>query len=393
MTDTKSDLDRIFEEQRQKLSTFGIFSGRLKTADRSDASSISSSHQSKPSSTRSVSGYINNSLTLSARPHDPPGIATDTSIHPKSADPTVADILQKIRSRSSKTRKAPSSAEFKKTGADKRESKPLSARKTKSKTEISVKKEVHEMLERIRCAGDERRRETETEESNLNYIDVTAQTIGKDAAVSVMKVKLTAMTAELEHATHEAAKHLQVAQRKAAELEKLETEHRGLKDRQAAQELKFRSQLKQHDEFKQTNEGLTKDVERLHRELDVRKKLLDEYEKKAKACPDAAAKLSRQTAANEKLRKELEALKEKCCAQQEAHSRQHNQLRSVRDSHRANLKRLMLIVQKQNALLAIKTKQCDLIIMSRFLAISEGDFRKYLHLQPIANETADFASQ
>ena len=382
-TSVTIDLDRLFEEQRQKLLSLGILPKKVSdlSAKISSVESRSAEHITVP--VNQSHDVLDQNLPISSPRGRVLPVASDQTPSHKfkstatmGGDTTAAEILDRIRTRSSKAAvHAPKTAGTPSNPAKKTDGYKFSPKMTKSGSKIiGIKPESGDgILDEIR------ENESLNEDGDLSYIDMASKMIGKQAAIGILKDKLTTKSSELDQAAQLAAKNTLLSQTKSAELAKLEEEHRVLKERQAAQELKYEHQAKQFEECKQRADTLVKQVDRLTRDINGKRKVGADRAKRRATVPEVTA--DRYAAINEKMRKELAGLQEQNGRLTEIGEKQREEMRALQEGNAANLKRLMEIVKKQNLLIRVRTKQRDLLHFGALLADSEREFQGYLSVQ------------
>ena len=384
-TNVTIDLDRLFEEQRQKLLSFGILSRKVSnsSATISSVESRSAEHITVPAN--QSHDVLDQNLPISSPRGRVLPVASDQTPSPKfksastatmGGDTNAAEILDRIWVRSSKAAvHAPKTAGTPSNPAKRIDGYKFSPKMTKSGSKIiGIKPETGDgILDKIRG------NESFNEDGDLSYIDMTSKMIGKQAAITILKDKLTIKSSELDQAAQLAAKNTLLSQTKSAELTKLEEEHRVLQERQAAQEQKHKHQANQFEECKQRADTLTKQVDRLTRDINGKRKVGVDRAKRRATVPDVTP--GRYAAINEKMRKELAGLQEQNGRLTEIGEKQREEMRALRESHAANLKRLMEIVKKQNLLIRVRTKQRHLLHFGALLADSEREFGGHLNVQ------------
>ncbi|GAU87113.1 hypothetical protein RvY_00010 [Ramazzottius varieornatus] len=433
-----TDLERLLQEQRRKLSALGIFPPARHTSEAHSAGRETvgqSTHQPStittskkvdpaglfPSSSdgrRSAGDAVTGRLDRLAQTEERiarllgveggDGGAGSTSsqldyqalLRPAMADMphTAADLLNRIRQKSMGQNAVSDSvkqSQFNIVHANTQLSRrktvvesgwKKSASVTKSESQLNTKKAAGKIRDRLRTLKSEVSANLITAgkscEDALSYVDITAKTLGQEATLQMMKGKLTAKEGELSSICQTASKNQQLAQKKAAEVRQMEEEHRQLKAKQMEQEKKLRACRKQLEEARRTCEVLTAEVERLSAELKGRRKGQVDVAKK-RAMPQISA--ARWAAANDKALKELLTLKEQNKALRDSGQKLQKDVKNQGKRHEGNLTNFLTVVKKQQALMTCRARQRHLCGQMQLLKTADEQFRQLLDVTSITS--------
>ncbi|XP_055354971.1 E3 ubiquitin-protein ligase BRE1A-like [Paramacrobiotus metropolitanus] len=210
----------------------------------------------------------------------------------------------------------------------------------------------------------------------LSYIDVTAKTLGSDAAVHILKAKVRAQHSDLEHAQEQIERSQQQLARKSSEQEELESEYRELKIRQTQQENKLLAAANEARLAKKKVQELTSELEAFRKELaDRRRKKVD-----VKRNEVSAVSLNRLSVVQEKLNKELQELREANAVLSDMKDKQAKEIEAEKKSHRKQLEKFVKVLYKQEELVSNLELQQRTVEQRQLTAFSEDEFQRCLKM-------------
>lgn len=140
------------------------------------------------------------------------------------------------------------------------------------------------------------------------------------------------------------------------------------------QSQKIQAHNKQISESKNIAEKLTKEVERLQREIALKER---EFKEQSERPPAEVDSVNRLVSLSDKLRGDLQRLKNENHVLKENERETKAKLVSDKRRHQQELKRMLTVVQKRSNCLDLARKQGDLLTTDTVFKYSQDEFRQY----------------
>lgn len=193
-----------------------------------------------------------------------------------------------------------------------------------------------------------------------------------NAKLHMMKVRMRMQESDMEKVTKEATTNLEETVKISTEISQVAKNMKNLKAFESNQEKEIQTNLKQTSECHSKIEYLKKEIGRIKRELEAKTK---DGEAEAAKVHFESSSVTRMATQNDKLKAEIQELKDEGKSLQEAANKQQQQHHDAKKRHQQQIKRFNNLIQKRRLFLDLLKTQRDHVENSKVFQFSSEEFR------------------